>query len=105
VWSQQGPKLVGIGTIGSALLGASVALSADGNTAFIGGPRDGRNGSARAFNAQPTIFSGSPGKASCYPDSAAALVRQFHGLNSAAASLGYADIPAMQDAVLRFCRG
>jgi hypothetical protein len=105
VWSQQGPKLIGIGTIGDALLGASVALSADGNTAFIGGPRDGRNGSARSFNAQATNFSGIPGTTSCYPDSAAALVRRFHGLNAAAASLGYADIPAMQHEVLRFCRG
>ncbi len=40
VWSQQGAKLVGTGAIGFALQGASVSLSADGNTAIIGGPGD-----------------------------------------------------------------
>jgi hypothetical protein len=39
VWSQQ-TKLVGAGTVGTALQGNSVALSADGNTAIIGGPND-----------------------------------------------------------------
>lgn len=38
-WSQQG-KLVGSGNLGPADQGASVALSADGNTALIGGPND-----------------------------------------------------------------
>jgi len=45
-WSQQGTKLVGTGAVGTALQGASVALSGDGNTAIVGGPRD--NGSAGA---------------------------------------------------------
>jgi len=40
VWSQQGNKLVGAGVIGSAGHGFSVALSADGNTAIVGGPYD-----------------------------------------------------------------
>jgi FG-GAP repeat len=35
---QQGPKLVGTGAVGSANQGMSVALSADGNTAIVGGP-------------------------------------------------------------------
>jgi len=39
-WSQQGGKLVGSDTIGHAALGTSVALSADGNTALIGGSDD-----------------------------------------------------------------
>ncbi len=39
-WSQQGGKLVGSGTIGSAGQGAAVALSADGNTAIVGGFMD-----------------------------------------------------------------
>jgi hypothetical protein len=49
-WSQQGSKLVGTGAVGDAGQGASVALSADGNTALIGGPLDntGINGSAGA---------------------------------------------------------
>ena len=39
VWTQQGSKLVGAGTSGSAL-GHSVSLSGDGNTAVAGGPAD-----------------------------------------------------------------
>jgi hypothetical protein len=40
VWTQQGPKLTGTGGLGFPGLGASVALSADGSTAIVGGPRD-----------------------------------------------------------------
>jgi len=40
VWTQQGKKLVGTGAVGSACQGMSVALSADGNTAIVGGPDD-----------------------------------------------------------------
>jgi uncharacterized repeat protein (TIGR01451 family) len=40
VWTQQGPKLVGSGAVGTANQGYSVALSADGNTALVGGPAD-----------------------------------------------------------------
>jgi FG-GAP-like repeat/FG-GAP repeat len=40
VWSQQGNKLVGTGAVGTAAQGSSVALSADGNTAIIGGLYD-----------------------------------------------------------------
>ena len=39
-WSQQGSKLVGSGAVGPAAQGISVALSADGNTAIVGGPQD-----------------------------------------------------------------
>jgi hypothetical protein len=39
-WSQQGSKLVGNGTVGAAQQGWSVALSADGTTAIVGGPYD-----------------------------------------------------------------
>jgi hypothetical protein len=37
---QQWPKLVGTGAVGSTNQGMSVALSADGNTAIVGGPGD-----------------------------------------------------------------
>jgi hypothetical protein len=37
---QQGPKLLGEGETGQGLFGASVALSADGNTAIVGAPLD-----------------------------------------------------------------
>jgi FG-GAP repeat len=40
VWTQQGSKLVGTGAVGNAEQGYSVALSADGNTAILGGPDD-----------------------------------------------------------------
>lgn len=46
VWSQQGGKLVGSGAIGAAYQGQAVSLSADGNTAIVGGP--GANGDAGA---------------------------------------------------------
>src|SRR4051812_20209872 len=50
VWTQQGAKLTGGGEIGAGLFGFSVALSADGNTALIGGPFDtGGVGAAWAF--------------------------------------------------------
>jgi hypothetical protein len=45
VWMQQGNKLVGPGALGTAQQGWSVALSADGNTALIGGPGDTNNAS------------------------------------------------------------
>ena len=49
-WTQQGPKLTGDGEVGSAWFGESVALSADGNTALIGGPTDdGQVGAAWVF--------------------------------------------------------
>jgi hypothetical protein len=40
VWRQQGNKLVGSSAAGRARQGTSVALSADGNTALLGGPDD-----------------------------------------------------------------
>jgi hypothetical protein len=46
VWSQQGPKLVGIGAVGTANQGVSVSLSADGNTAIVGGYYDNGNAGA-----------------------------------------------------------
>jgi hypothetical protein len=46
VWSQQGGKLVGTGAAGYSWQGQSVAISADGNTAVVGGIGD--NGYAGA---------------------------------------------------------
>ncbi len=55
-WTQQGAKLVGdcanncasegTGEVGHGRFGESVALSADGNTALVGAPRDGSSGGA-----------------------------------------------------------
>ena len=50
-WSQQGNKLVGTGVVGQAGQGVSVALSADGRTAMVGGPYDDSyTGAAWVFN-------------------------------------------------------
>ena len=51
VWTQQGNKLVGTGAVGNpAGQGQSVALSADGNTAIVGGIGDNeRAGAAWVF--------------------------------------------------------
>jgi hypothetical protein len=50
VWSQQGGKLVGTGSVGTPQQGASVALSADGNTVITGGFTDNTNvGAAWVF--------------------------------------------------------
>ena len=49
-WTQQGPKLTASGEIGDGFFGMHVALSADGNTALVGGPRDnGEVGAAWVF--------------------------------------------------------
>jgi len=42
-WSQQGNKLVGANAIGQSFQGDGVALSADGNTALVGGDGDNNN--------------------------------------------------------------
>jgi hypothetical protein len=42
VWTQRGNKLVGIGSVGNAEQGCSVALSANGETAIVGGPFDNK---------------------------------------------------------------
>jgi hypothetical protein len=102
VWSQQA-KLVGTGAISPAEQGYSVSLSADGSTAIVGGPADENFGAAWVF-AQP-VFAGTPGKANCHGQSVSALARQYGGLNSAAAALGYADVSALQNAIMAFCGG
>jgi hypothetical protein len=50
VWTQQGQKLLGADAAGAARQGVAVALSADGNTALIGGEADAANvGAAWVF--------------------------------------------------------
>jgi hypothetical protein len=49
-WSQQGPKIVPPDELNSSQFGTSVALSADGNTALIGGELDnGQTGAAWVY--------------------------------------------------------
>ena len=60
VWSQQGSKLVGTGAVGSdnPAQGLSVSLSADGNTAIIGGHQDNKDvGAAWVFTRSGAIWS------------------------------------------------
>jgi hypothetical protein len=57
-WSQQGPKLLGGGGEGNSRFGTSVALSADGNTALIGGIGDaGGDGAVWAFTRSGSTWS------------------------------------------------
>jgi hypothetical protein len=46
IWTQVGEKLVGSGAVGASQQGISVALSADGSTAAIGGDLDGGDAGA-----------------------------------------------------------
>ena len=48
-------------------------------------------------------FAGTPGKANCYGQSVSALTSQYHGINAAAAALGYSSAKALQNAILAFC--
>jgi hypothetical protein len=58
VWTQQGAKLVGSGAVGHASQGISVALSADGNTAMVGGPADDASaGAAWVFTRRDGLWS------------------------------------------------
>jgi hypothetical protein len=55
-WEQRGPKLTGIGNVGVANQGQSLALSADGATAIIGGSQDiDRMGASWIFVPGPKI--------------------------------------------------
>jgi len=57
VWTQQGEKLVSSGAVGTAQQGMSVALSADGNVAIVGGlAGDGGVGTATVFTRSGTIW-------------------------------------------------
>ncbi len=57
VWTQQGSKLVGTGAVGAAIQGISVSISADGNTAIVGGNQDNSNiGAAWVFARSGTVW-------------------------------------------------
>ena len=48
-------------------------------------------------------FAGTPGKANCHGKSVSALVKQYGGLNNAAAALGFDSVKALQEAIQDFC--
>jgi hypothetical protein len=57
VWPQQGSKLVVTGALGPAGQGWSVALSADGNTAIVGGFGDNSNdGAAWVYTRKGSVW-------------------------------------------------
>ncbi len=56
VWNQQGGKLVGNDYIGVSYQGSSVSLSADGNTALVGGSGDNSQGAAWVFTRSGNIW-------------------------------------------------
>jgi hypothetical protein len=60
VWSPQGSKLVGLGGAGNQ--GFAVALSADGNTAIVGGPNDDSTGAVWVFTRSNGVWSPQGGK-------------------------------------------
>jgi hypothetical protein len=66
VWSQQGGKLIGTGAVNDpypAMQGASVALSANGDTAIVGGPFDNSTaGAAWVFVRSDGVWSQQGGK-------------------------------------------
>jgi hypothetical protein len=63
VWTQQGPKLVGTGAVGAARQGVSIAVSADGNTAILGGFDDNsRAGAAWVFTRSGGMWTQQGGK-------------------------------------------
>ena len=56
-WTQQGSKLVGTGAVGDQILqGTSVAISADGNTALVGGSGDNGTGAVWVFTRSGGIW-------------------------------------------------
>ncbi len=58
VWTQQGTKLVGTGAVGKSRQGGAVSLSADGNTALVGGENDNNGiGGAWVFTRTGSVWS------------------------------------------------
>jgi hypothetical protein len=80
IWSQQGPKLVGTGTVIAALQGRSVSLSADANTAIVGGPRDNSEaGAAWVFVASAPVITTHPTSQTVAPGSTATFTAAATG--------------------------
>ena len=62
-WTQQGGKLVGSGAVGQASQGQAVAISADGNTAIVGGSADNSSvGAAWVFTRTGAVWTQQGGK-------------------------------------------
>ena len=100
VWTQQ-EKLVGTGAV-DTFEGGPVSLSSDGKTALVGGPRDNVGiGAAWVF----APLAGTPETATCVGQSITTLIREFGGLNSAAAGTDFPSVKALQSAIMAYCAG
>ena len=62
-----------------------------------------RLGATYADVTQRSPFTGTAGAANCHGKTVAALAQQDGGLSNAAATLGYASVAALQDAITGFC--
>ena len=79
-----------------------MSLSSDGTTALVSGPGDnGGIGAAWVF----APFGGAPGTATCIGQSITTLIREFGGLNSAAAGTGFSSVSALQNTIMAYCDG
>ncbi len=65
VWTQQGSKLVGTGAVGNPNQGFSVSMSADGNTAIVGGNTDNFSGAVWVFSRSGGVWTQQGAKLSC----------------------------------------
>jgi hypothetical protein len=88
VWTQQGTKLVGSGAVGGANQGASVGLSADGNTAIVGGPVDNSQAGAAWVFVQPPALQVTP-TGDIVASSNSIQSTFFYGLSATTGSVNY----------------
>jgi len=108
VWSQQGSKLTGGGAVGFFIYqGVSVSLSADGNTAILGGDGDSANaGAAWVFTRSGGVWSQQGAKLT--GSGAAGLARQGRAVSLSAdgntAVVGGSDDNSMAGAAWVFIR-
>jgi hypothetical protein len=49
------------------------------------------------------VFAGTPGRANCHGKSVSALAKQYGGLSSAAAALGFDSLDDLQSTIQEFC--
>jgi hypothetical protein len=111
------PQIAGIGSFCSLAncadgSGPAAGLIADASGKLFGTTNHGgANGGGTVFEITGSgfvvtpVFAGTPGKANCHGQSVSALARQFGGLNSAAAALGFSSVQALQKAIMEFCEG
>lgn len=78
--------------------GGGGSFDAGQNQILMGGIRSGDGEVLITF-----VFAGTPGQANCFGKSVSALASQNGGLSHAAAALGYANVPALHDAISAYC--